>query len=126
MSTSLLYHTQCVVGFQHECFDFSEGKVIQHIKRQKIKCPCCRHESISAYPLRERMVQSLPYGNKPTFLKFTVHRIYCPRCGKEYEISAQIRYGTCNSIGCVINYLCCLLALFGLLGYFATCITVQA
>ena len=84
MSTSLLYHTQCVVGFQHECFDFSEGKVIQHIKRQKIKCPCCRHESISAYPLRERMVQSLPYGNKPTFLKFTVHRIYCPRCGKEY------------------------------------------
>ena len=91
MSTSLLYHTQCVVGFQHECFEFSEGKVIQHIKRQKIKCPCCRHESISAYPLRERMVQSLPYGNKPTFLKFTVHRIYCPRCGKEYEISAQIR-----------------------------------
>ena len=84
MSTSLLYHTQCVVGFQHECFEFSEGKVIQHIKRQKIKCPCCRHESISAYPLRERMVQSLPYGNKPTFLKFTVHRIYCPRCGKEY------------------------------------------
>ena len=84
MSTSLLYHTQCVVGFQHECFEFSEGKVIQHIKRQKIKCPCCRHESISAYPLRERMVQSLPYRNKPTFLKFTVHRIYCPRCGKEY------------------------------------------
>ena len=60
---------------------------IQHIYTYQIKKsvqPTGYDASISAYPLRERIVQSLPYGNKPTLLKFTVHRIYCPRCGKEY------------------------------------------
>ena len=38
MSTSLLYHTQCIAGFQHESFEFSERKVIQHMA-QLVKNP---------------------------------------------------------------------------------------
>ena len=39
MSTSLAYHTQGIVGFQHHSFQFSDGKVIQRLKRKEFRCP---------------------------------------------------------------------------------------
>ena len=35
MSTSLAYHTQGIIGFQHHSFQYSEGKVIQCLKRKE-------------------------------------------------------------------------------------------
>ena len=47
MSTSLAYHTQGINGFQHHSFQFSDGKVIQRLKRKEFRCPKCSHCSIS-------------------------------------------------------------------------------
>ena len=80
MSTSLIYHTQGIVGFQHERPLFSEGKAVQRISRREFRCPLCHTGSVSTYPLRERLIQGLPYGTKPTYFRVTVHRIYCPKC----------------------------------------------
>ena len=80
MSTSLIYHTQGIVGFQHERLLFSEGKAVQRISRREFRCPLCHTGSVSTYPLRERLIQGLPYGTKPTYFRVTVHRIYCPKC----------------------------------------------
>ena len=41
MSTSLAYHTQGINGFQHHSFQFSDGKVIQRLKRKEFRCPKC-------------------------------------------------------------------------------------
>ena len=80
MSTSLIYHTQGIVGFQHERLLFSEGKAVQRISRREFRCPLCHAGSVSIYPLRERLIQGLPYGTKATYFKVTVHRIYCRKC----------------------------------------------
>jgi len=80
MSTSLVYHTQGIKGFQHQSFNFSEKKVVQHLKRKDFRCPKCFHPTVSAYPIRERQIQAMPYGNKQTYFKVTIHRIYCPKC----------------------------------------------
>ena len=37
MSTSLAYHTQGINGFQHHSFQFSDGKVIQRLKRKEFR-----------------------------------------------------------------------------------------
>lgn len=80
MSTSLAYHTQGIIGFQHKSFDFSEKKVIQCLEKTEHRCPKCFNLSVSAYPIRERQIQAMPYGSKQTYFKVTIHRIYCPKC----------------------------------------------
>jgi len=80
MSTSLAYHTQGIIGFQHKSFDFSEKKVIQRLEKTEHRCPKCFNLSVSAYPIRERQIQAMPYGSKQTYFKVTIHRIYCPKC----------------------------------------------
>ena len=79
MSTSLAYYTQGIRGFQHQSFDFSEKKVVQHLERKEHHCPKCFTPSVSAYPIRERQIQAMHYGSKQTYFKVTIHRIYCPK-----------------------------------------------
>lgn len=80
MSTSLAYHTQGIVGFQHESFTFSGGVVIQRLERKEFRCPQCLNSSVKVYFIRTRRIQGLPYGTKPTFFELAIHRIYCPKC----------------------------------------------
>lgn len=84
MSTSLAYHTQGIVGFQHEAFNFSGGLVAERLTRQSYRCPSCNSPEVRNYPIRTRLIQGLPYGSKPLFLEVTVHRLYCPKCGKAF------------------------------------------
>ena len=46
MSTSLAYHTQGIIGFQHKSFDFSEKKVIQYLVKKEHRCPKCGSSSV--------------------------------------------------------------------------------
>ena len=80
MSTSLAYHTQGIVGFQHHSFQYSEGKVIQRLKRKEFRCPKCFHCSVNAHHYRTRRIQGLPYGGMKVYFEVELHRIYCPRC----------------------------------------------
>ena len=83
MSTSLIYHTQGIQGFQHESFSFSGGCVVQRLKRKNFRCLQCNSRNVSRYQTRRRKIQALPYGQKPTFFELDVHQLYCFTCGKK-------------------------------------------
>jgi len=85
MSTSLAYHTQGIVGFQHQAYDFSGGVVTQRLVRNEWRCPCCHRSGVRLYKLRTRQIQGAPCGTKKIILEVDIHRIYCPHCG-EYSI----------------------------------------
>lgn len=65
MSTSFAYHTREISGFQHHSFQYSDGNVIQRLKRKEFRCPKCSHCSVNTYPHRARRIQGLPYGKRP-------------------------------------------------------------
>lgn len=67
MSTSLAYHTQGIIGFQHQSYEFSGGVAIQRLIRKEFRCPRCFHSAVKTYPIRTRRIQGLPYGTKTTF-----------------------------------------------------------
>ena len=66
--------------FNTKALIFPKKKVVQHLEKKEHRCPKCLNPSVSAYPIRERQIQAMPYGNKPTYFKVTIHRIYCPKC----------------------------------------------
>lgn len=80
MSTSLMYHTQGIVGFQHCSFTFQKNSVIEHIKRKTFHCPDCGSSHVTRQALYNRQVHGLSYGAKNLYFEFTVHRIYCLKC----------------------------------------------
>lgn len=82
MSTSLAYHTQGIIGFQHQSYEFSGGVAIQRLIRKEFRCPRCFHSAVKTYPIRTRRIQGLPYGTKTTFFELDIHRIYCPKCSE--------------------------------------------
>ena len=83
MSTSLIYHTQGIKGFQHVSFDFNSkpGVVFEKIKRKDIRCPKCNSSKVTACPLRTREVKAVKIGRRNLRFMVDVHRIYCHDCG---------------------------------------------
>jgi transposase len=85
MSTSLAYHTQGIIGFQHEAYEFTGGAVIQRLVRKEGRCPGCHSSRVRRYKLRDRQIQGAACGTKKVIFKVDIHRIYCPDCG-QYSI----------------------------------------
>ena len=80
MSTSLLYHTQCVRNYQYESSEYGDGEVIWNIRRKSFRCDKCRYPGVSVAVTRERLIKGERIGNKHFFLRVPVHRIYCSEC----------------------------------------------
>ena len=82
MSTSLLYHTQGIRGFQFLNFKFNGGKVIAEITRNSDKfiCSNCKSRNITATCIGVRVIRGLPMGSKLFDLKVNLHRIRCKTC----------------------------------------------
>ncbi len=83
MSTSVLYHTQGIRGYEHVSFNYREGIVVEKIRRKQQSCPICGSEHVTAYKRGARIVTGLPIGSKRLLLHFDVHNIYCRCCGKQ-------------------------------------------
>lgn len=83
MSTSLLYHTQGIAGFQFLNFKYDGGKVTAEIVRKKNKfiCSSCKNRDVRAIPIGYRIIRALPMGSKQFNLKVKLHRLSCKRCG---------------------------------------------
>lgn len=80
MSTSRMYHTQGIRGFQHRAFHFESGMVIAEIERKTQRCPFCRSGEVSCYEVRSRRIRGVPYGAMPVFFAVCLHRLYCRKC----------------------------------------------
>lgn len=82
MSTSLLYHTQGIAGFQFLNFKYGGGKVTAEIVRKKNKfiCSKCGSHNVSPTAIGQRIVHGLPMGSKQFELKVNLHRLNCKKC----------------------------------------------
>jgi transposase len=80
MSTSLLYNTQHIVGFQHRSYKYEQRSVIQRICRKTFSCDKCSSNKVSTFPAGTRRIHCGNIGRKLFFIELNVHRIYCRNC----------------------------------------------
>ena len=57
MSTSLMYHTQQVQGFQHKSYFYLNTRVLESITSKDHRCPNCCSSDIKKIYLRTRNIQ---------------------------------------------------------------------
>jgi transposase len=91
MSTSLLYHAFGLAGYRYLRQEFREGQVIFRIDqpRERLRCPQCRSDDVSARGGVERSFRMVPIGRMPVLLHFKVPRVHCFACGQ----TRQVRLG---------------------------------
>src|ERR1700688_2186937 len=82
MSTSLLYHLFGISGYEYRKTDFFKGRACFSIEqpREKYRCPECGSAAVHGQGHKERFLQTVPIGLKPTFLLVKVPRVICFRC----------------------------------------------
>ena len=90
MSTSLMYHTQGIRGFQHQSFDFQNKEIIQRIKCNSFHCEACLSSRVTVSRHRTRRIQGLPYGSERVYFELDVHWIYCLEC--QYRSLEQLPF----------------------------------
>jgi transposase len=83
MSTSLLYHTFGIRGYQYQRTDYAEGRVIVTITqpRQSLRCPACGSADVHKRGEKWRSFRTLPIGSRPVAVVLGVPRVSCERCG---------------------------------------------
>ncbi len=91
MSTSLLYHTCGIRGYEYRSTEFVCGTTFVHIgqAREKLRCPQCGREEVSARGSNQRVFRSVPIGSKPVSIVLDVARVYCPKC----DATRQVQVG---------------------------------
>jgi transposase len=82
MSTSLLYQAFGIRGYQYRSTDFFQGRVCFNLQlpREKFRCPECGSAAVHAQGHKDRFLQTVPIGLKPTFLLVKVPRVICFHC----------------------------------------------
>src|SRR5947209_4559189 len=82
MSTSLLYHAFGIRGFDYCRTEFFEGRVCFTVEkpRERLRCPECGSAALHAQGHKERFLQTVPIGLKPTFIRLKVARVICFHC----------------------------------------------
>jgi transposase len=82
MSTTLLYQAFGVRGYEYRKTDFFEGRVCFCIEqpRERYRCPECGSPAVHGQGHKERFLQTIPIGLKPTFILVKVARVICFRC----------------------------------------------
>ena len=82
MSTSLLYHTCGIRGYEYQRTDFVSGVTMFWIRqpRDQVRCPRCNGASVSLRGTAPRAFRSVPIGSKPVVIAMDVPRVHCPKC----------------------------------------------
>ena len=88
MSTSLLYHAFGLHGYRQVSQSFQGGQVTFRIEqpRERHRCPKCGSDEVWDQGGVERILRTLPIGNKPCFIHFKVPRVLCFSCGKIRQV----------------------------------------
>ena len=82
MSTSLLYQAFGIRGYEHRRSGFVEGGVCFTIEqpRERYRCSECGSAAVHAQGHKDRFLQTVPIGLKPTFILVKVARVICLHC----------------------------------------------
>jgi transposase len=88
MSTSLLYHSFGIRGYEYRRTEFVEGRMIFTIEqpRERLRCPTCRSPVVHAQGHADRLLQTVPIGLKPTYVFLKVPRVICFRCEQTRQV----------------------------------------
>ena len=90
MSTTLLNNMFGIRGgYQYRSTDYIDGAASFSVElpREKYCCPECGSAAVNSQGHKERLLQSLPIGGKPTFVLVKVARVVCFQC----EITRQVK-----------------------------------
>ena len=82
MSTSLLYHMFGIRGYEYRRSDFFDGRVCFTIEqpRKSYRCSECGSPAVHGQGYKDRFLQTVPIGLKPTFICLKVARVICFQC----------------------------------------------
>jgi transposase len=82
MSTSLLYQAFGIRGYEYCRTDYFEGRVCFTIEqpRERFRCSECGSAAVHAQGHKDRFLQTVPIGLKPTFVLVKVARVICFQC----------------------------------------------
>jgi transposase len=89
MSTSLLYHTYGIRGYEYRRTEYIDGSVLFHIEqpRAKLRCPRCGTAKVVARGGVSRMFRGVPMGSHLVWIELKVPRVHCAAC----SITRQVR-----------------------------------
>ncbi len=88
MSTSLLYHMFGIRGYEYRKVDFFQGRACFTIEqpRERYRCSECGSAAVHAQGHKERLLQTVPIGLKPTFVLLKVARVICFQCAHTRQV----------------------------------------
>ena len=91
MSTSLLYHTCGIRGYEYRSTEFVCGTTFVHIgqAREKLRCPCVEERKFPPGGAISGFFRSVPIGSNPVSIVLDVARVYCPKC----DATRQVQVG---------------------------------
>ena len=88
MSTSLLYHSQNIIGYTYERTTYTYGACIFRITPQDklLRCPICGSRDVHRRGSVHRVITLLPTGRHKNYAELDIPRVYCPHCDKLRQI----------------------------------------
>jgi transposase len=91
MSTSLLYHTCGIRGYEYRSAEYLCGTTFFRIEqpREKLRCPRCGRRDVTVRGSVLRVFRSVPIGSKPVAIALDVPRVHCPKC----NVTRQVQVG---------------------------------
>lgn len=118
MSISKVFYT--LIDDKNTIFqkaEFHEDYVIFHARlKQKIKkCPCCQSAKVWVNETKERTFRMLNLGQKRTYLKIDVHKIWCQKCDAKSWLQLPFTVGKFPMTKSMMHYVIQLTAIATLL-----------
>ena len=88
MSTSLLYHSFGIRGYEYRRTEFVEGRMIFTIEqpRDRLRCPTCGSAAVHAQGHADRLLRTVPIGLKPAYVFLQVPRVICFHCEQTRQV----------------------------------------
>jgi len=85
------------------------------LKRNIIRCPCCKSSDVQVREVKERTFRLLNLGRKRTYLKIDTHKVHCQKCRTKAWIQLPFTSGKLPMTKSFIWYIVQLLSMTTLL-----------
>lgn len=97
--------------------EFQKDYVIfrARLKQNMKKCSCCRSSKIWINETKERTFRMLNLGQKRTYLKIDVHKVWCQKCGTKSWLQLPFTFGKLPMTKSMMHYVIQLTAIATLL-----------
>lgn len=118
MSLSKIFYT--LINDKNTTFqsaEFEADYVIfrARLRKNAVRCPCCKSSNIRIKETKERTFRMLNLGEKKTYLKVDTHKVWCQECGTKSWLQLSFTIGKLPMTKSFIHYIVQLTAMTTLL-----------